>query len=100
MPDKINLDSSGLKSVKRSSEHACLSLAKSSPLSSPTLQLVVTSVANKFSKGSMSDKTVNNDAGVVDDEDEDKMIAVKDVVTVKLVVKSILVLISEADLSQ
>ena len=29
-PDKINLDSSGLKSVERSSEHACLSLAQSS----------------------------------------------------------------------
>jgi hypothetical protein len=28
--DKINLDSSGLKSVKQSSEHACLSLAQSS----------------------------------------------------------------------
>jgi hypothetical protein len=44
---------------------------------SSTLQ----SVANKFSKGSTNDKTVKNDTDVVDNED--KMVAVEDLVTVK-----------------
>ncbi len=48
---------------------------------SSTLQLVVASTANKFSKGSTNDKTLNNNTGVVDDED--KIVAVEDVVTVK-----------------
>ncbi len=48
---------------------------------SSTLQLVVASVANKFSKGSTNDKTLSNDADVVNDED--KMVTVKEVVTVK-----------------
>jgi len=103
-----NLDSRRLKSVKRSSEHACLSLAKSSSLSSSALQLGVASVnqiskANpdktsqaslsvalaecrkKFPKSSSSYKNVNDDADVVNDKD--KMVAVKAVVAVQLVVE-------------
>ncbi len=37
---------------------------------------------NKISKGSTNDKAVNNDTDVVDNED--KMVAVEDVVTVKI----------------
>ena len=49
--------------------------------------------ANKFSKISTSDKTINDDADVVGDKD--KMVAVKAAVTVQLVVKSIPILIPE-----
>ena len=59
---QINLGSSGLRptvllKAKRSSEHACLSLAKSSSLSSSTFQLVVASV-NQISKAKSIKKSV------------------------------------------
>jgi hypothetical protein len=58
MPKQINLDSRGLESVPKT---------------------------NKFLKISTSEKTVNNDADVVDNED--KMVAVKAIVKAQLVVK-------------
>ncbi len=47
----------------------------------PHFSWLLRPLQNKFSKGSTKDKTINDDTDVVDNED--KMVAVEDVVTVK-----------------